>query len=102
MVDDDSFEYGNYTREGDVGGGVASLCRLLLDALDGISFLSDEVSQLREDNERLRKDHSRVAEQQVRTVASLRAEVRFLRNELTRRVTRKLGERPANSHGSSV
>ncbi|KAH6922173.1 hypothetical protein HPB50_010390 [Hyalomma asiaticum] len=82
---------------GDLGEEVAGLRRLLLDALEGISFLSDEVSQLREDNERLRKDHSRVAEQQARIVASLRGEVRFLRDELTRRVAPKLGERPAKS-----
>ncbi|KAH6948032.1 hypothetical protein HPB50_022470 [Hyalomma asiaticum] len=82
---------------GDIGEEVAGLRRLLLDALEGISFLSDGVSQLREDNERLRKEHSRVAEQQVRIVASLRGEVRFLRDELTRRVAPKLGERLAKS-----
>ncbi|KAL1453517.1 hypothetical protein MTO96_043764 [Rhipicephalus appendiculatus] len=82
---------------GDLGEEVAGLRRLLLDALEGISFLSDEVSQLREANERLRKEHSRVAEQQVRIVASLRGKVRFLRDELTRCVTPKLGERPAKS-----
>ncbi|KAH6926769.1 hypothetical protein HPB50_022154 [Hyalomma asiaticum] len=82
---------------GDLGGEVAGLRRLLVDALEGISFLSDEVSQLREANERVRKEHSRVAEQQVRIVASLRGEVRFLRDELTRRVAPKLGERPAKS-----
>ncbi|KAH6948213.1 hypothetical protein HPB50_023187 [Hyalomma asiaticum] len=75
----------------DLVGEVAGLRRLLPDALEGISFLSDEVSQLREDNERLRKEHSRVPEQQVRIVASLRGEVRFLRDELTRRVAPKLG-----------
>ncbi|KAH6945583.1 hypothetical protein HPB50_009241 [Hyalomma asiaticum] len=75
---------------GYLGEEVAGLRRLLLDALEGISFLSDEVSQLREDNERLRKEHSRVAEQQVRIVASLRGELR-------RRVASKLGERPAKS-----
>ncbi|KAH6936048.1 hypothetical protein HPB50_012848 [Hyalomma asiaticum] len=57
---------------------------------------------LREDNERLREEHSRVAEQQVRIVASLRGEVRFLRDELTRRVAPKLGERPAVPNGCSV
>ncbi|KAL1470848.1 hypothetical protein MTO96_040255, partial [Rhipicephalus appendiculatus] len=58
---------------------------LLLDALEGISFLSDEVSQIREQNERLRKDHSRGVEQQARVVGSLRGgddEVRFLRDVL--------------------
>ncbi|KAH8023716.1 hypothetical protein HPB51_015256 [Rhipicephalus microplus] len=68
------------------GGDLTGLRRLLLDALEGISFLSDEVSQLREENERLRKDHSRGVEQQARVVASLRAEVCFLREELTRRM----------------
>ncbi|KAL1465894.1 hypothetical protein MTO96_043066 [Rhipicephalus appendiculatus] len=38
---------------GDLGEEVAGLRRLLLDALEGISFLTDKVSQLREDNERL-------------------------------------------------
>lgn len=71
---------------GNLCGEIAGLRRLLLDALEGISFLSDEVSQMREENERLRKDHSRVAEQQARIVASLRSEVRFLREELARRV----------------
>ncbi|KAH7934665.1 hypothetical protein HPB51_028968 [Rhipicephalus microplus] len=61
------------------GGDLAGLRRLLLAALEGISFLSDEVSQLREENERLHKDHSRGVEQQARVVASL------LREELTRR-----------------
>ncbi|KAL1483934.1 hypothetical protein MTO96_050155 [Rhipicephalus appendiculatus] len=51
-------------------GDLAGLRHLLLDALEGISFLSDEVSQLREENERLRKDHSRGVEQQARVVAS--------------------------------
>ncbi|KAH6935076.1 hypothetical protein HPB50_003335 [Hyalomma asiaticum] len=82
---------------GDLGEEVAGLSRPLLDALEGTSFLSDEVSQLRDDNERLRKEHSRVAEQHVRIVASLRVEVRFLRDELTRRVAPKLGERLAKS-----
>lgn len=49
--------------------------------------MSHEGSQMREENERLRKDHSRGAEQQARIVASLRSEVRFLREELARRVT---------------
>ncbi|KAL1444167.1 hypothetical protein MTO96_007098, partial [Rhipicephalus appendiculatus] len=66
-------------------GDLAGLRRLLLDALEGISFLSDEVSQLREENERLRKDHFRGVEQQARVVASLRGEVRFLREVLTSR-----------------
>ncbi|KAL3205051.1 hypothetical protein MRX96_011366 [Rhipicephalus microplus] len=38
------------------GGDLTGLRRLLLDALEGISFLSDEVSQLREENERLQSD----------------------------------------------
>ncbi|KAH6935890.1 hypothetical protein HPB50_011373 [Hyalomma asiaticum] len=80
---------------GDLGEEVAGLRRLLLDALEGISFLSDEVSELREDTERVRKEHSRVAEQQVRIVASLRGEVRFLRDELTRRVAPKLASPPS-------
>ncbi|KAL3174043.1 hypothetical protein MRX96_011785 [Rhipicephalus microplus] len=64
---------------------LAGLRRLFLDLLEGISFLSDELSQLREENERLRKDRFRGVEQLARVVASLRAEVRFLREELTRR-----------------
>ncbi|KAL1433172.1 hypothetical protein MTO96_012760 [Rhipicephalus appendiculatus] len=66
-------------------GDLPGLRRLLLDALERISFLSDEVSQLREENERLRKDHSRRVEQQARVVASLQGEVRFLREVLTSR-----------------
>ncbi|KAL3186146.1 hypothetical protein MRX96_028269 [Rhipicephalus microplus] len=67
------------------GGDLAGLRCLRFEALEGISFLSDEVFQLREENERLHKDHFRGVEQQARVVASLRAVVRFLRDELTRR-----------------
>ncbi|KAL3189770.1 hypothetical protein MRX96_020799 [Rhipicephalus microplus] len=66
------------------GGDLARLRHLLLNALEGILFLSEEVSQLREENERLREDNSRGVEQQAGVVAFLRAEVRFLREELTR------------------
>lgn len=82
---------------GDLDGSLAGLRRLLLDALEGISFLSEEVSQLREENERLRKDHSRGVEQQTQVVASLRAEVRCLRDELSRRATAMPVKTPADS-----
>ncbi|KAL3181942.1 hypothetical protein MRX96_035705 [Rhipicephalus microplus] len=80
-----SSQTGSLSTYAPPGGDLAGLRRLLLDALEGISFLSDEVSQLREENECLRKDDSRGVEQLARVVASLRAEVRFLREELTRR-----------------
>ncbi|KAL3213680.1 hypothetical protein MRX96_007699 [Rhipicephalus microplus] len=52
-------------------------------ALEGILFLSDEVSQLREENERLRKYQSRSEDQEARIIALLRGEVSFLREVLT-------------------
>ncbi|KAH6924128.1 hypothetical protein HPB50_012553 [Hyalomma asiaticum] len=85
-------------HSGNLGEEVAGGHLLLLDALEGISFPSDVVSQLREDNERLRKDHTRIGEQHARIFASLRGEVPCLRDELARRVASKLGEHPAVSN----
>ncbi|KAH8033375.1 hypothetical protein HPB51_011443 [Rhipicephalus microplus] len=59
-------------------GVLAGLCHLLLNALEGMSFLSNELSQLCVENEHLRKDESRSAKQQARFIASLRGEVCFL------------------------
>lgn len=63
----------------------AGLQRMLLNALEGISFLTDEVAKLREGNERLCRDNARAFAQQADVIASLRAEVRSLRGELSRR-----------------
>lgn len=54
----------------------------VLDALEGISILSDGVAQLREENERPRCDNSRFLALQAESIASLRAHVPGLREEL--------------------
>lgn len=63
----------------------AGLQRMLLNALEGISFLTDEVAKLRQGNERLCRDNARAFAQQADIIASLRVEVRSLRGELSRR-----------------
>ncbi|CAN7943357.1 unnamed protein product, partial [Ixodes pacificus] len=62
-----------------------SLRSLLLDALEGISFLTEEVASLGEDNARLRRDQRQQAELQAGSIACLRAEVRSLRDVLGKR-----------------
>ncbi|CAN7981171.1 unnamed protein product [Ixodes pacificus] len=62
-----------------------SLRSLLLDALEGISFLTEEVASLGEDNARLRREQRQQAELQAGSMACLRAEVRSLRDVLGRR-----------------
>ncbi|CAN8007377.1 unnamed protein product, partial [Ixodes pacificus] len=58
---------------------------LLLDALEGISFLTEEVASLGEDNARLRREQRQQAELQAGSIACLRAEVRSLRDALGKR-----------------
>lgn len=55
-----------------------------MDALDGISFLSDQVAKLGEDNERLRREGATKAEAHADAVKSLRLEVHSLRSDLAR------------------
>lgn len=64
---------------------VASLHALLTDALEGISFLSDQVARLREENEQVRRESMQGFARQADVVASLREEIRCLRGELARR-----------------
>ncbi|EEC16415.1 hypothetical protein IscW_ISCW012384 [Ixodes scapularis] len=49
---------------------------LLLDTLEGISFLTEQVACLTEENRRLRTERERSTEQQVLLVCSLRDEVK--------------------------
>lgn len=65
------------------GDGETGLRELLLNALQGISFLTDSVAELRECNDRLRRENARELSQQTDTIASLRSEVRRLRDELS-------------------
>ncbi|KAM7290253.1 hypothetical protein ISCGN_026900 [Ixodes scapularis] len=69
----------------DLGAGVESLRSLLLDAMEGISFLTDEVAALRDENARLRHEQKRDAELQAGAMALLRTEVRGLRDALGQR-----------------
>lgn len=55
-----------------------------MDALEGISFLSDQVAQLGEDNERLRRKSATKAEAHAVAVKSLRQEVHSPRGDLAR------------------
>lgn len=64
---------------------VASLHALLTDALEGISFLSDQVARLREENEQVRRESMQGFARQADVVVSLREEIRCLRGELARR-----------------
>lgn len=72
---------------GDLGRQLGKMKDLLVSAVEGISFLTDEVSQLREENSRLRKETTRATEAQTAVIASLQSEVRALREELRQRGT---------------
>lgn len=72
------------TQPVDLAAELLSLRALLVDALEGISFLSDQVTKLGEDNERLRRDNATKAEAHADVVKTLRQEVRALRTDLTR------------------
>ncbi|CAN7986876.1 unnamed protein product, partial [Ixodes hexagonus] len=79
----DQYEYD--TDEGGldppgVPGGM--LHGLLLDALEGISFLTDQVASLTGENKRLRNEWTRVSERQAVLVGSLRDEVKAYRAEV--------------------
>ncbi|KAH7980700.1 hypothetical protein HPB49_018382 [Dermacentor silvarum] len=51
-------------------------------ALEGISFLSDEVARLRSDNEHLHRENALASTQQAETIGALRVEVLTLRDAL--------------------
>ncbi|KAG0426701.1 hypothetical protein HPB47_026207 [Ixodes persulcatus] len=55
---------------------------LLLDALEGISFLTDQVACLNEDNRRLKAEVAKSSGQQAALLRSLRAEVSACRAEI--------------------
>lgn len=55
---------------------------LLLDALEGISFLTDQVACLNEDNRRLKAEAAKSSGQQAALLRSLRAEVSACRAEI--------------------
>ncbi|KAG0440381.1 hypothetical protein HPB47_016303 [Ixodes persulcatus] len=55
---------------------------LLLDALEGISFLTDQVACLNEDNRRLKAEVAKSSGQQAALLCSLRAEVSACRFEI--------------------
>lgn len=80
----------------DLDAEAAGLRALLIDALEGISFLTDQVALLREDNDLMRRENAhsfdRLRQERegdrahyARVVSSLRAEVCSLRAELLRR-----------------
>ncbi|KAG0436948.1 hypothetical protein HPB47_017684 [Ixodes persulcatus] len=73
---------GNTSQEDDLGLSGRLLHGLLLDALEGISFLTDQVASLGEENKRLRAETARVSERQATLVCSLRDEVRACRAEI--------------------
>lgn len=68
----------------DLAAELVSLRALLLDALEGISFLTDQVAKLGEDNEQLRREGATKAEAHADAVKSLRQEVLSLRGDLAR------------------
>ncbi|KAG0420861.1 hypothetical protein HPB47_003226 [Ixodes persulcatus] len=70
------------SQEVDLGLPGRLLHGLLLDALEGISFLTDQVASLGEENKRLRAETTRVSERQATLVCSLRDEVRACRAEI--------------------
>ncbi|KAG0430520.1 hypothetical protein HPB47_022615 [Ixodes persulcatus] len=70
------------SQEDDLGPPGRLLHGLLLDALEGISFLTDQVASLGEENKRLRAETTRVSERQATLVCSLRDEVRACRAEI--------------------
>ncbi|KAM7303723.1 hypothetical protein ISCGN_013664 [Ixodes scapularis] len=73
------------------GASLQSLRSLLLDALERISFLTEEVAFLSEDNARLRREQRQQAELQASSIACLRADVRSLRDVLGKRARTDAG-----------
>lgn len=86
----------------DLGAELLSLRALLVHAVEGISFLSDEVARLGEDNERLRRESGTKAEAHADDVRSLRQKVHSLRGDLVRlRAATASRVPPASNRGGS-
>ncbi|KAG0441733.1 hypothetical protein HPB47_015864 [Ixodes persulcatus] len=76
---------------------VDSLRALLLDALEGISFLTDQVAALRDENAQLRREHKHDAQQQATTLNNIQAELRSFRQE-----PRQGGKQPPSSYAAAT
>ncbi|KAH9384083.1 hypothetical protein HPB48_026066 [Haemaphysalis longicornis] len=70
---------------GDLDGHFGGLRELLLNALQGISLLTDEVNALRQESARLQREAANNSSLQAAAISSLQDEVRALRSELGRR-----------------
>ncbi|KAM7293728.1 hypothetical protein ISCGN_023321 [Ixodes scapularis] len=77
--------------------GVDSLRALLLDALQGISFLTDQVAALRDENAQLRREHKHDAQQQAATLHNIQAELRSFRHE-----PKQGGKKPPSSYAAAA
>ncbi|KAG0429840.1 hypothetical protein HPB47_023246 [Ixodes persulcatus] len=87
-----------YADNDDLGLPGRLLHGLLLDALEGISFLTDQVASLGEENKRLRAETTRVSERQATLVCSMRDEVRACRAEIAGWRRAAGGAAPASSN----
>lgn len=72
-------------QPGDLDGHFGGLRELLLNALQGISLLTDEVNALRQESARLQREAAKNSSLQAAAISSLQDEVRALRSELGRR-----------------
>ncbi|CAN7990985.1 unnamed protein product [Ixodes hexagonus] len=81
---------------------VHSLRELLLDALEGISFLTDQVAALRDENAQLRRERTQDAQLQASAINSLRAELKVLRDaQYQKRVTIAKAQPQGKPHDTS-
>ncbi|KAG0438655.1 hypothetical protein HPB47_016925 [Ixodes persulcatus] len=64
---------------GGTNADMESLRALLLDSLEGISFLTDEVAALRDENAQLRREYRQSSQLQASAIQSLRTELRAVR-----------------------
>lgn len=72
-------------QPGDLENRLCGLRELLLNALQGISLLTDEVNALRQENARLHKETVKNSNMQAAAITSLQDDVRALRLELGKR-----------------
>ncbi|KAG0416594.1 hypothetical protein HPB47_006279 [Ixodes persulcatus] len=80
-----------------LNAGVDSLRALLLDALEGISFLTDQVAALRDENAQLRREHKHDAQQQATMLHNIQAELKSFRQE-----PRQGGKQPPSSYSAAT